>query len=263
VNTATIQQNAGLFLNSRRPQERSVWQEYYSRRLPTIHRVRADIASLVRQVESDTQAKLQRHESHLVNAAGDDLLFDERDFADSLVGLMGRNYPSIFDAAGAQLFDELSDDYTIPRTELPYDAVRRFIENRENHLRGASQEIWDEVRNAYLTGRGENETRGQISDRIKTAFDGIADGRAATIASTETAAAFGYARHQGMVQSGVKNKRWLCAMHNSRAAHVAAQGQVVPIDQPFIVMDEKLMHPGDENGSPENVINCHCIEIAV
>ena len=36
----------------------------------------------------------------------------------------------------------------------------------------------------------------------------------------------------------------------------------IPLDEPFVVDGEELMYPGDENGSPENVINCQCIQIA-
>jgi len=46
-------------------------------------------------------------------------------------------------------------------------------------------------------------------------------------------------------------------------AHAAANGQTVPIDQAFRVGGENLMHPSDPAGSPENVINCHCVAIPV
>ena len=40
-------------------------------------------------------------------------------------------------------------------------------------------------------------------------------------------------------------------------------GNPIPIGEPFVVMEEELMHPGDPAGSAENVINCQCIELAV
>ena len=45
-----------------------------------------------------------------------------------------------------------------------------------------------------------------------------------------------------------------------RPGHIAADGQVVDVDQPFIVEGEELMYPRDPNGSPENTIGCHCIQ---
>lgn len=44
-----------------------------------------------------------------------------------------------------------------------------------------------------------------------------------------------------------------------RPSHVYADGQVVNVDQPFVVDGEELMYPRDPNGSPENTINCHCL----
>lgn len=44
----------------------------------------------------------------------------------------------------------------------------------------------------------------------------------------------------------------------TRPGHKRADGQTVPINQPFIVNLEPLMMPGDPSGSPDNVINCRC-----
>jgi hypothetical protein len=33
------------------------------------------------------------------------------------------------------------------------------------------------------------------------------------------------------------------------------------IDAPFIVDGEALDHPSDPSGSPENTINCRCVEL--
>jgi hypothetical protein len=41
-----------------------------------------------------------------------------------------------------------------------------------------------------------------------------------------------------------------------RITHVAANGQIRDVDQPFDVGGEQLMYPRDPAGSPENTINC-------
>lgn len=54
-------------------------------------------------------------------------------------------------------------------------------------------------------------------------------------------------------------KRWDCIHDNrTRPAHKQANGQIVDYDKPFIVDGEKLMIPGDANGSAGNIINCRC-----
>lgn len=86
--------------------------------------------------------------------------------------------------------------------------------------------------------------------------------RARRIARTETIATSNAATLEGWRQSNViAGKQWVCAMtQNSRKAHKKANGQIVSIDEPFIVGGEKLMHPGDSSmgASAENVINCRC-----
>jgi len=58
-------------------------------------------------------------------------------------------------------------------------------------------------------------------------------------------------------------KRWVATFHNTRPAHVAAHGQVVPVDKPFIVGNEPMMYPLDPMGSPQNVVNCRCVAVPV
>lgn len=44
----------------------------------------------------------------------------------------------------------------------------------------------------------------------------------------------------------------------TRDAHLAAHGQVVAADEPFIVDGEEARFPGDPRLSPGNRINCRC-----
>jgi len=54
-------------------------------------------------------------------------------------------------------------------------------------------------------------------------------------------------------------KEWVAVGDNkTRTAHKDANGQQVPLDEPFNVGGEKLMYPGDPNGTAGNVINCRC-----
>lgn len=54
-------------------------------------------------------------------------------------------------------------------------------------------------------------------------------------------------------------KVWLSASDRyTREDHGDADGQTVPVDQPFDVGGFPMMYPGDPNGPPEEVINCRC-----
>ena len=67
-----------------------------------------------------------------------------------------------------------------------------------------------------------------------------------------------------MQQSGVVDKKeWLTALdERTREWHTEANGQVVGINEKFIVAGEELDCPGDPAASPENIINCRCTLIA-
>lgn len=61
----------------------------------------------------------------------------------------------------------------------------------------------------------------------------------------------------------VLKKEWQSA-HDARTrdAHIAADGQKVEVEQPFIVGGERLMNPGDPSGSAWNIMNCRCTTVA-
>jgi uncharacterized protein with gpF-like domain len=63
-----------------------------------------------------------------------------------------------------------------------------------------------------------------------------------------------------------KTKEWVAILDNvTRDAHAVADGQVQPFDQPYIVMNEKLMFPGDTSlgASMANIANCRCSSVPV
>lgn len=105
----------------------------------------------------------------------------------------------------------------------------------------------------------------KISDKIAELYDGFKGARAETIARTETIKAYNNGSNEGYRQAGVTRRGWLSALDErtrtppkSEFDHVAAHGEEVDMDAPFVKTGEALDYPGDPNGSPGNVINCRC-----
>jgi hypothetical protein len=88
--------------------------------------------------------------------------------------------------------------------------------------------------------------------------------KARRIARTETAKTENWAELEGYKDTEfVEYKGWICAyVELSREAHKIADQEYgsnpIPLDDDFVVMGEPLDHPGDPQGSPENIINCLC-----
>jgi uncharacterized protein with gpF-like domain len=192
------------------------------------------------------------------------LTFHKRTFGEELMAALHDEAEIALATAGKELYQELGrdDPWTMPARE-----VVDFLRRRQNLLADVPDEIHQQIENSIIEGLKAGDTQDELIARIEKAFEGVGEGRASTIASTETAAAYGYSRDKAMKSAGVKYKKWLIShsplIKQHRPTHVAADGQVREVDEPYHVGGEALMYPGDENGSPENTINCHCISIPI
>jgi hypothetical protein len=120
-----------------------------------------------------------------------------------------------------------------------------------------------DLRKALADGVAAGEGIPQLAKRIDQLYlDDIIPNRSQTIAQTEVVAASNWASDQAASQSGLDLEKVYLATEDTktRPAHADADGQVVPMGQPFEVGGEQLMYPGDPAGSPENVIRCRCTQ---
>jgi len=144
--------------------------------------------------------------------------------------------------------------------KLPAQATLDFISRRRNLLSNVPDEIFQRIKDVISEGLNAGDSISQLSDRITQAFDEIEQGRAEVIAENETAAAYSFASNQAARAAGIQYKKWLHGNSKvPRPDHLAIDGLVVPFDEPYPVGNPPLMYPHDENGSPDDVINCSCI----
>ena len=92
--------------------------------------------------------------------------------------------------------------------------------------------------------------------------------RAEMIFRTETMRAFNLAT-QSQQQASAQlfpglQKQWVATGDGrTRASHLAAHGQVVDVDKPFVVGGAELMHPHDPAGPASQTINCRCRTVTI
>jgi F like protein len=149
------------------------------------------------------------------------------------------------------------DPYIVANLAMTYNLLVRIPD-----------EVHAKVVKEILEGTNAGESTEQIAQRVDNVleFSGSENwvSRARTIATTETTRNFG----SSMLAHGLlteKNgrqgltKQWDTVMDGKeRMAHQLANNQTQPLNQPFIVDGELLMHPAAPNGSPDNVIGCRC-----
>jgi SPP1 gp7 family putative phage head morphogenesis protein len=249
----------------RSKKEIALWKTHMARRRESLKRFQGAFNKHLiiarAQVLGHLSAKLEPTKSAVTKTAAADFLFDLGSFKKGLLASMRKASTLALDDAGEQFFSEIAKDD--PFRFPPAKAVE-FLRDRENKLKDTPQDVFDRVSTQLQAGLDKGESIDKLSDRVRSEFNDISKGAAKRIAMTETAAAYGASRQEAMEQSGVEYKKWLTSGGPTvRSTHAAANGQTVRVDEPFEVGGESLSGPGDPSGSPGNVINCHCVAIAV
>lgn len=159
---------------------------------------------------------------------------------------------------------DLSDNDTDYQLD-PLDegqATEAILANARNRLVGIGDELWESARDELVVGLNEGESIDKLAARVSSAAE-VAAPRARTIARTEVIGACNAGSILTMRSSDLATaKVWLATPDTrTRLDHRIAQGQAVPLDQPFIVGGVPLDHPGDDAGPADQVINCRCTQI--
>ena len=124
----------------------------------------------------------------------------------------------------------------------------------------AKKIIQEAAAEAVGLGYDEKQTARLIQQRIAEDGGTLSRLRSRVISRTESHAASNASTQMAAVASGLPMmKEWVASISDrTREDHAIANGQVVKMDEPFIVGGEQLMYAGDPSGSAEQVINCRC-----
>lgn len=109
-------------------------------------------------------------------------------------------------------------------------------------------------------GLGQDKLAELIQSEVAKQGGTLSTIRARVIARTEMHSAAMASNHEAAKSTGLDLiKGWVASRgERTRPAHARADGQVVGMNDNFIVDDEPLFVPGDPNGSASNIINCRC-----
>lgn len=199
--------------------------------LETVEAISADIEGQMGDFTSDIEIVFREH-SETAAAAG-------REVA-------GRRYQLDinFDIVPRRTIDEL-DDWAVTASQHVSDSLE---DEMTNYLRGAHEEglsvddIADDFQEEFIEGR-------------------VKDSKAEQLARDNTVAPSNAGNHSALVDaSSVIGEEWIdTADARTRETHRAAGGQIVAVDQPFIVgAGYRAQHPGDPSLPVEEFTQCRC-----
>jgi hypothetical protein len=116
------------------------------------------------------------------------------------------------------------------------------------------------VKDSLLEGAQKQLHKRDLADLIKQ-NSGFSKERSLLIARTETTMAANMGALTAAENSGANLEKFWIATNDARTRewHSEVDQTPIPMNLPFIVNGEEMQHPGDPNGSPENVCNCRCV----
>lgn len=254
----------------RKPDTQVIWESHINTRRKQVKLMESKTRKVLNEYRGKTLVKLD--EVHLEKSAGRlgeikglvDLIFDMHGFGTALHTELSAPTRSVLKTAAEELLAEVGHE---DPWELPPKKVTDYIAGRTQPVQGVGGTVRRQLNTALEEGIQAGETTKQLADRVRGVFNDLNQGEAKRIALTETNGAYNYSRHETMLGVGIEYKAWLSSHGpNVRPAHEAAENYYIdspiPVDEPFFVGGEDLMYPGDPNGSPGNIINCQCIQLA-
>jgi len=142
-----------------------------------------------------------------------------------------------------------------------------YLAEVTNRLVRVPDEVFDLVAHEVATGvnlgEGIPELRARIDTVLSTTGSERWSNRATVIARTEAIGALNAGRAEAFRAVAEEDpdqeleRVWLATDdHRTRNTHQEADGQRVPLGQPFLVGGFELAFPGDPNGPPQEVIQC-------
>ena len=143
--------------------------------------------------------------------------------------------------------------YEHDRAVLVREFQRRYRETARKH--GGNDEAMDDYANKVSVEIVDTTLRHE-DEEFWTSED-----RAIIVAENEANTVRNYADWMKAKEEGKTTKTWLTMLDDRvRSDHVMAEGQRVPIDEPFVVGGDFMMYPRDRSlgASEEQIAGCRC-----
>ena len=160
--------------------------------------------------------------------------------------------------------------------DFPWDQrpfASAYLAEVRNRMVRIPDEVYDlvagQVAQGVNLGEGIPEIARRVDDVLSTTASERWPNRATVVARTEAIGALNAGRYDAFQALAEETgdefeKVWLATTDSrTRPSHAEADGQRVPVTEPFMVGGFALDFPGDPNGPPQEVIQCRCTMLLV
>ncbi len=177
----------------------------------------------------------------------------------TILGVLRRSYQRLYGGVPPDGFDQTT-------------YVTHYLNASVNRMTNIPDEVYREISASLAEGTAAGETVPELATRVEgiltVAGNETWTNRGVVVARTEVTGAqnagtLGAAGDRQAREGIPLVKTWVATTRapssaRTRPAHLKADGQSVPIVEPFDVGGEALQYPGDPRGSAGNVIQCRC-----
>lgn len=166
--------------------------------------------------------------------------------------------------AALDLMRRTAERFGLAEVDPASAAARRFIADYgADRVRAINDTTREALRKTLTEGIRRDETQRQFAARVRKVFRDASAARARLIAATETHRAAVFGALEGMAQAGVELKTWNTQRDEKvRPLHVAMDGQVVPIGEPFVAPTGEMAPGPGLFGVAELDVGCRCYPTA-
>lgn len=241
-------------------QKAAYWRSVEDRRERWVKKVSEMVRRRLREERAAVLEAVRKATPETAAQAADEALNGERS---KWLTLLTAIYAGVAEDFGEQVLAQLKGVRPSEVKQFGLDRIIRALEQIGALLvTRITETTREELRAAIIDAVNQFQDIDRIAKAIDEAvyLEPIIERRSEVIARTETIRASNLGGLEGARQSGLPlRKEWIATRDGrEREAHRAADGQIVGLEEPFIVGGEKLMYPVDPVGSPGNVINCRC-----
>lgn len=207
------------------------------------------------------------------------LIKESSDFMPKMRKTIERHERAIMEEFGIVILNEGKSTFKTYeiKANLKYDSyVRDFVKKRSGEaivtIQSTNQKkVHQIVKRLTETALENGETNPEFAKELIAEFDGLSQGRARTIARTETQIASSNASREAVKSLGIPNmeKEWVSQMVGNRRDggengdlpnHQIMNGQSIPLDEKFSVPpDADMDGPGDPGSEASQIVNCTCV----